>query len=44
MRALVKAKPEPGLWMEPVDVPQPEPDEVLIRVKKSTTCGTDFHI
>lgn len=44
MRALVKAKPEPGLWMERVDVPQPEPDEVLIRVKKSAICGTDFHI
>ena len=44
MRALVKAKPEPGLWMERVDVPQPEPNEVLIRVKKSAICGTDFHI
>jgi threonine 3-dehydrogenase len=44
MRALVKAKPEPGLWMERVDVPQPQPHEVLIRVKKSAICGTDFHI
>ena len=27
MKALVKAKPEPGLWMEYVDVPEPEADE-----------------
>ncbi|MEP1206542.1 MAG: L-threonine 3-dehydrogenase [Rhizobiaceae bacterium] len=44
MKALVKSKPEPGLWMEHVDVPEPEADEVLIRVKKSAICGTDFHI
>lgn len=43
MKALVKSRPEPGLWME--DVPQPEPgaDEVLIRVRKTGICGTDLH-
>ena len=43
MRALVKSRPEPGLWME--DVPQPEPGagEVLIRVRKTGICGTDLH-
>ncbi|MEM0944116.1 MAG: L-threonine 3-dehydrogenase, partial [Pseudomonadota bacterium] len=35
MRALVKARPEPGLWMEHVPVPEPGPTDVLIRVKKS---------
>ena len=44
MKALVKAKPEQGLWMEPVPVPDPGPNEVLIRVKKSAICGTDVHI
>lgn len=44
MRALVKAKPEPGLWMEQVPVPEPGPNDVLIRVKKSAICGTDVHI
>jgi len=44
MRALVKAKPEPGLWMETVPVPEPGPNDVLIRVKKSAICGTDVHI
>ena len=44
MKALVKAKPEPGLWMEYVPVPEPGPADVLIKVKKSAICGTDVHI
>ncbi|MEO1959586.1 MAG: alcohol dehydrogenase catalytic domain-containing protein, partial [Paracoccus sp. (in: a-proteobacteria)] len=44
MKALVKARPEPGLWMEQVPVPEPGPGEVLIRVGKSAICGTDVHI
>ncbi|MEW9614611.1 L-threonine 3-dehydrogenase [Shinella sp. S4-D37] len=44
MRALVKAKPEVGLWMESVPVPQVGPNDVLIRVRKSAICGTDVHI
>ena len=44
MRAIVKARPEPGLWMEQVPVPEPGPTEVLIRVRKSAICGTDVHI
>lgn len=44
MRALVKAKPEVGLWMETVPVPEVGPNDVLIRVKKSAICGTDVHI
>lgn len=44
MKALVKAKPETGLWMETVPVPEPGPSEVLIKVRKSAICGTDVHI
>jgi threonine 3-dehydrogenase len=44
MRALVKAKAEPGIWMERVPVPEIGPNDVLIRVKKSAICGTDVHI
>jgi len=44
MKALVKAKPEPGLWMERVPVPEPGPGDVLIKVKKAAICGTDVHI
>ncbi|MEA5161591.1 L-threonine 3-dehydrogenase [Cereibacter johrii] len=44
MRALVKAKAEPGLWMEERPLPEIGPDEVLIRVRKTGICGTDVHI
>ena len=44
MRALVKAKPEPGLVMERHPVPEVGPDDVLIRVNKTGICGTDIHI
>ncbi|MGM0660516.1 MAG: L-threonine 3-dehydrogenase [Pseudomonadota bacterium] len=44
MKALVKARPEPGLWMEHVPVPEPGPTDVLIKVRKSAICGTDVHI
>ena len=44
MKALVKSRPEPGLWMEHVPVPEPGPTDVLIRVRKSAICGTDVHI
>ena len=44
MRALVKAKPEIGLWMEEAPVPEIGPDDVLIRIRKTGICGTDIHI
>jgi threonine 3-dehydrogenase len=44
MKALVKARPEPGIWMEEVPVPEVGPNDVLIRVRKSAICGTDVHI
>lgn len=44
MKALVKAKPEPGIWMERRPVPEIGPDDVLIKVHKTGICGTDIHI
>jgi threonine 3-dehydrogenase len=44
MRALVKARPEPGLWLEEAEVPRPGNGDVLIRVRKTSICGTDLHI
>ena len=44
MRALVKVKAEPGIWMERVQVPEIGSNDVLIKVKKSAICGTDVHI
>ena len=44
MKALVKSRAEPGLWLE--DVPEPELgiNDVKIRVHETGICGTDVHI
>ena len=44
MKALVKAEPREGLWMQTAPVPEIGPDDVLIRVNKTGICGTDIHI
>jgi threonine 3-dehydrogenase len=44
MRALVKSKQEPGLWMEDVPKPAVGHNDVLIKVQKTGICGTDIHI
>lgn len=44
MKAIVKSRPEPGLWMEDVPVPRPGPNDVLVRLHKTAICGTDLHI
>ena len=44
MKALVKARPEPGLWMETRPIPDIGPDDVLIKIRKTGICGTDIHI
>lgn len=44
MKALVKAKSEPGLWLEDVPIPEVGKNDVLIKVHKTSICGTDVHI
>jgi threonine 3-dehydrogenase len=44
MRALVKAKAEPGILLEEVPEPSVGPNDVLIRVQKTSICGTDLNI
>ena len=44
MRALVKSKAEPGIWLEDVEHPSVGPNDVLVRVQKTSICGTDLHI
>lgn len=44
MRALVKSKPEAGIWMEDIPKPGIGPNDVLIAVSKTSICGTDLHI
>jgi threonine 3-dehydrogenase len=44
MKALVKSRREPGLWLEEVEVPKIGINDVLIRVHRTGICGTDLHI
>ncbi len=44
MKALVKSKREPGLWLEDVPEPTIGINDVLIRVRRAGICGTDLHI
>ncbi len=44
MKALVKKESARGLWMQDVPVPEISENDVLIKIKKSSICGTDVHI
>ena len=44
MWALVKEKPEEGLWMKRVPIPEVGPNDVKIKIHKTAICGTDVHI
>lgn len=44
MKALVKERSEPGLWLQDRPVPEIGPEDVLIKVRKTGICGTDIHI
>ena len=40
----MKAKAEPGIWMQDVPEPAIGHNDVLIRMQKTAICGTDMHI
>ena len=44
MKALVKSKREPGLWLEEIPVPKIGINDVLIKTLRTGICGTDVHI
>ncbi len=44
MKALVKSKPERGIWMEDIPAPTVGHNDVLIKVSRTAICGTDIHI
>ena len=44
MKALVKSKSQPGLWLEDIAAPEIGINDVLIRVLRTGICGTDVHI
>lgn len=44
MKALVKSKPERGIWMEDIPEPTVGHNDVLIKINRTAICGTDIHI
>lgn len=44
MYALAKQKPETGIWDVQAPIPAPGPNDLLIKIRKSSICGTDVHI
>lgn len=44
MKAIVKREAAPGLWLEDVPEPSIGINDVLIRILKTSICGTDVHI
>ncbi len=44
MKALVKSRAAPGLWLEDIPEPTIGINDVLIRVTRTGICGTDVHI
>ncbi|MDH5449652.1 MAG: L-threonine 3-dehydrogenase [Candidatus Bathyarchaeota archaeon] len=44
MKAVVKKRPGPGAEITTVDEPSVHKDEVLVKMKAASICGTDIHI
>lgn len=44
MKALVKERPEKGIWMKDVPIPPIGNNDLLVKITKTAICGTDLHI
>jgi threonine 3-dehydrogenase len=44
MRALCKTRPEAGAELVETPIPEVGPDDVLVKIRAATICGTDLHI
>lgn len=44
MKAIVKKEAREGVWLEEMEIPKPGDHELLIKVKKTSICGTDIHL
>ncbi|MCI0651411.1 MAG: L-threonine 3-dehydrogenase [Planctomycetes bacterium] len=44
MPAVIKGERAPGLTLVEKPIPSPAPDELLIKVRATSICGTDLHI
>ena len=41
---MLKNHAEPGIWLDEVPVPEIGINDVLIKIHKTSICGTDIHI
>jgi threonine 3-dehydrogenase len=44
VKAIIKKDSSPGLEIQEIDKPSPGPLDVIVKIKKSSICGTDIHI
>ena len=44
MLAVVKETPAPGVTLKQMPIPRPQKDEVLVKIKAASICGTDISI
>lgn len=44
MKAIIKKHPKEGAWMEDVPMPEMGDNDLLIKVRKTSICGTDIHL
>jgi threonine 3-dehydrogenase len=44
MRALGKLKKEEGIWLYDAPLPEVKPNDLLVKIRKTSLCGTDLHI
>lgn len=44
IKSLAKLKREKGIWMHEAPMPEIGPDDVLIKIHRTSICGTDVHI
>ena len=44
MKAMVKKYAKPGLWLDEIPTPQIGINDVLVKIRKTSICGTDVHI
>lgn len=44
MKALAKSEAREGIWMVEVPTPRVGPNDLLIKIQRSSICGTDVHI
>ena len=42
MKAAIKDRPEPGIWVKEFQTPRPAKGEVLVRVRRASICGSDI--